>query len=55
MKLHFHMIHLERQHKIKLAITAGCVASAIVAALFPQYNAHATVIAVATNVVWIWA
>lgn len=45
----------DRDHTIKLIITGGVAGSTVIAMLFPHYTNHASVIAVATNVLWIWA
>lgn len=46
--------HLQRRHVIKLCITAGCVVSSVIVVLMPGMALHATILATATNVVWVW-
>ncbi len=48
-------VHLQRTHYIKLFITAGCVVSSVLCILNPQWQTHATMLAVVTNVIWVWA
>lgn len=54
MKPHVNL-HLQHKHYVKLTITCGCLMSAVIMLLFPGHEAHATVIATATNVYWAWA
>lgn len=47
--------HPTRDHTIKLIITGGTFISVGISMFFPHYTNHASVVAVATNVLWIWA
>jgi hydroxyethylthiazole kinase-like sugar kinase family protein len=56
MHLHLHMpANLQRRHVMKLAISVGCILSSIIAVMIPGWEAHAAMIATATNLVWVWS
>lgn len=50
-----HHVHFEKKYCVKVFITFGCITSSAMALIWPDMAPHATVLAVATNVVWVWA
>ncbi len=48
-------VHLQRRHYIKLFITFGCITSSVLYLIHPHMQTHATILAVATNIIWVWA
>jgi len=47
-------IHVQKRHVDRMLISAGIVVSTIVAILMPDKAGHATAIALATNLYWVW-
>jgi hypothetical protein len=53
--MQIHRIHVGKREGVKVFITIGCVTSSTMALIWPEMAPHATVMAVATNLVWVWA
>lgn len=45
---------LQREHKVRIIITIGCVVSTLVLVIVPEYTTHGTLFALLVNFIWIW-
>jgi len=55
MARYHHRHPLSREHKVKIVITCGILVSTTITIIYPEYQYHSAILAIGTNLLWVWS